>query len=77
MQFIEHNKQYRLMLPIFNEMALKLWRCQENKPLNRLLDDFINEHSKPEEKATQGRPDTLLISDEERDLKLPQQPRQS
>jgi hypothetical protein len=56
MQFIDQDKQYRLMLPIFNEMALRLWRCQENKPLNRLLDDFINEHSKPEEKATQGSP---------------------
>ena len=74
MPFIDHNKQYRLMLPIFNEMALKLWRCQENKPLNKLLDDFISEHAKPEVRASpspQGASQQPSINKEEFGQKPP------
>jgi hypothetical protein len=58
MNFIDPNKQYRLMLPVFNQLAVKLWRRPENCAVNKMLEDFLDEFDPERAKPSSFEPKT-------------------
>jgi hypothetical protein len=58
MKFVDLNKQYRLMLPVFDSVAVKLWRRPEYCPVNKILDDFLDEFDPERAKPSSFEPKT-------------------
>lgn len=58
MKFIDPNKQYLLMLPVYNSIAAKLWRRPERCAVNKMLDDFLDEFESERAKPSSFEPKT-------------------